>query len=94
MTKLANKDGVHNVHQLRQFLATTKKPRSAAEFNAYPEKKWFNLAVYDQKAKNEDGETVDCQGFVFSCKKMLENVPICLESQPSGIELFIDGTYK
>lgn len=81
-------------NELKQFLSSKRMPENMNEFHAINPKQWFVIKEYDQPGKDEEGAIVACTGFVITCKTMLNNIRNCLESQPSGLWVYVDGTYR
>jgi len=52
------------------------------------------LREFSQEAVNDDGVTVTTEGFVFSSKALLKMIDEIVRSQPAGLSLLADGTYK
>lgn len=52
------------------------------------------LDEFSQMAKDDDGNNVETEGFVFSSKALLDRIDLLAKSQPSGVSLMADGTYK
>jgi len=62
--------------------------------DAVPMDRFVVLGQFNQSATNDEGETVQCQGFIASNKMMLDNIQLLHVAQPDGLVLYLDGTYK